>query len=98
MSQSSVIQVRVDAQLKEDAENLFSDLGLDIPSAIRLFLKQSIARNGIPFPLKRGDDFSALKADQVYLNNEDWDHFAYTMKNPPAANENLKKAIKKNRL
>jgi DNA-damage-inducible protein J len=57
MSQSSVIQVRVDSQLKEDAETLFTDLGLDIPSAIRLFLKQAIARNGIPFPVKRGDDF-----------------------------------------
>jgi DNA-damage-inducible protein J len=57
MSQSSVIQVRVDSRLKEDAENLFTDLGLDIPSAIRLFLKQAIARNGIPFRVKRGDDF-----------------------------------------
>jgi DNA-damage-inducible protein J len=53
MSQSSVIQVRVDSQLKEDAERLFTDLGLDIPSAIRLFLKQAIACNGIPFPIKR---------------------------------------------
>jgi addiction module RelB/DinJ family antitoxin len=97
MSQNSVIQVRVDTQLKEDAESLFSDLGLDIPSAIRLFLKQSIARNGIPFPLKRGD-FSALKAEQIYLNNEDWDHFAFAMENPPEANENLKAAIKKYRL
>jgi DNA-damage-inducible protein J len=57
MAQTSVIQVRVDARLKDEAESLFSDLGLDIPSAIRLFLKQSIARNGIPFSLKRQDDF-----------------------------------------
>ncbi|GMO49838.1 MAG: type II toxin-antitoxin system RelB/DinJ family antitoxin [Treponemataceae bacterium] len=57
MKQTSVIQIRVDKQLKTDAELLFHDLGLDIPSAIRLFLKQSIAKNGIPFPLSRQDDF-----------------------------------------
>jgi DNA-damage-inducible protein J len=57
MAQTAVIQVRVDSALKTEAESLFSDLGLDIPSAIRLFLKQSIANNGLPFPVKRRDDF-----------------------------------------
>jgi addiction module RelB/DinJ family antitoxin len=98
MSQSSVIQVRVDSRLKEDAENLFTDLGLDIPSAIRLFLKQAIARNGIPFPVKRGDDFSALKTEKAYLEEGDWDNFAYAMENPPELNQNLKAAIKKYRV
>jgi DNA-damage-inducible protein J len=53
MAQTSLIQVRVDAELKKQAEELFADLGLDSPSAIRLFLKQAVAKNGIPFPLTR---------------------------------------------
>ncbi|AEF84065.1 addiction module antitoxin, RelB/DinJ family [Treponema primitia ZAS-2] len=57
MAHSSVIQVRLDTELKKDAESLFSDLGLDTPSAIRLFLKKAVAHNGIPFDVIRQDDF-----------------------------------------
>ena len=57
MAQSSLIQVRVDSALKKDAEALFKDLGLDVPTAIRLFLKQSLIHNGIPFAITRTDDF-----------------------------------------
>lgn len=49
MAQSTLIQVRVDAALKKDADALFSDLGLDTPTAIRIFLKQAIKRHGLPF-------------------------------------------------
>ena len=47
------IQVRVDQALKAEAEQLFADIGLDMPTAIRLFLKQSVINNGIPFALER---------------------------------------------
>jgi DNA-damage-inducible protein J len=57
MIQTSIIQVKVDRCLKIDAETLFKDLGLDISSAIRLFLKQAVIKNGIPFPLTRQGDF-----------------------------------------
>jgi addiction module RelB/DinJ family antitoxin len=53
MSQTNLIQVRVDAELKRQAEELFADLGIDAPSAIRLFLKQAVSKNGIPFPITR---------------------------------------------
>lgn len=38
------IQVRVDEPLKVEAEQLFADIGLDMPTAIRLFLKQSVVK------------------------------------------------------
>jgi DNA-damage-inducible protein J len=53
MPQTSVIQVQVDTKLKTEAESLFSEMGLDLSSAMRLFLKQAILYNGIPFPLRR---------------------------------------------
>jgi DNA-damage-inducible protein J len=55
MAQTSLIQVRVETELKRQAEELFADLGLDTPSAIRLFLKQAIAKDSIPFPITRAD-------------------------------------------
>ena len=57
MAQNSLIQVRVDDVLKKNAEILFNDLGIDTPTAIRLFLKQSVLRRGIPFPVTVADDF-----------------------------------------
>lgn len=59
------IQVRVDPILKAEAEQLFSDIGLDMPTAIRLFLKQSVMNNGIPFSLERDPFYSS--SNQAHL-------------------------------
>lgn len=47
------INVRVDAELKQSAEELFSDLGLTMSSAITMFLKNAVSYDGIPFEVKR---------------------------------------------
>ena len=65
MSQSRVIQVRVDEDLKRGAEQLFQEMGLDLPSAVRLFLKQAILHNGIPFAISGADGFYNDKNLQV---------------------------------
>ena len=46
MARDGMIQVRVDTRLKQQAEDLFNDLGLDTASAIRLFLKQAVMYPG----------------------------------------------------
>ena len=62
------IQVRVDSALKAEAEQLFADIGLDMPSAVRLFLKQSIINNGLPFSVER-DPFYSVRNQQVLRNS-----------------------------
>lgn len=47
------INVRVDSDLKHSAESLFSELGLNMSSAITLFLKSAVSHEGIPFEIKR---------------------------------------------
>lgn len=47
------INVRVDSALKQEAEALFNDLGLNMSSAINMFLRSAIIHNGIPFEIKR---------------------------------------------
>lgn len=47
------INVRVDTELKQSAEALFSDLGLSMSSAITMFLKSAVGHDGIPFEVKR---------------------------------------------
>lgn len=50
---SKTIQVRVDEELKNSADALFSSLGLDTSTAIRTFLIASIEAGGIPFALRK---------------------------------------------
>ncbi len=47
------INVRVDTELKQSAEELFRDLGLSMSSAITMFLRSAVRCDGIPFEVKR---------------------------------------------
>lgn len=49
---TKAIQIRVEEKLKKDADLIFDDLGLDTPTAIRLFLKKVVVSKSIPFDLK----------------------------------------------
>ena len=53
MANSTLIQVRIDEEIKRKADMLFSDLGFDTPTAIRIFLNQSIRREGMPFEVAK---------------------------------------------
>ncbi len=49
---TTVLQVRVDEELKNEAAELFENLGIDIPTAIHIFFKRAVAEKGIPFELR----------------------------------------------
>lgn len=49
MSNSSLIQIRVDDELKKEVTDIYEQLGLDLPTAIRMFLKKSVVARGLPF-------------------------------------------------
>lgn len=59
---NSLVQVRVDEQLKEDVTNIYEELGMDLSTAIRIFLKRSVQERGIPFSMKLTDIQSGNKA------------------------------------
>lgn len=43
----------MDVQLMKQAEELFSDLGLNITTAMTMFLRQAVRSQGIPFEISR---------------------------------------------
>lgn len=45
--------VRLDNELRKEAEALFSDLGLSLSTAFQIFLKQAIQEQGLPFLVKK---------------------------------------------
>ena len=49
----SNINIRVDSDKKAKAQELFSSLGMDMSTAINLFLSQSLEFNGIPFVIRK---------------------------------------------
>lgn len=44
--------INIDSELKKSAQELYSDLGLDLSTAVNLFLKQSLREQKIPFEIK----------------------------------------------
>lgn len=52
MNNSTNLNIRIDKNVKELSEKVFEDLGLNMTTAINIFLRQVIRVNGIPFEIK----------------------------------------------
>ena len=46
------LNIRTDKNIKDQAEQIFSELGLNMTTAINIFLRTAIREHGLPFPLK----------------------------------------------
>ena len=49
----ATINIRVDENIKREANELLEELGLDMSTAMNLFLRQMINHGGIPFEIRR---------------------------------------------
>ena len=47
------VQIRIDKKTREEANELFKDLGTDMSNAINMFLKQCVNTDSIPLNIKR---------------------------------------------
>ena len=54
---NALVQVRIDEELKDRATAIYDALGIDLSTAIRMFLKRSVMVNGIPFSMILQDSF-----------------------------------------
>ena len=62
------LNIRVDEQLKADAQALYKKLGMDLSTAVNVFLRQSVQMQGLPFRPRmtsRPIDISTLTKEQV---------------------------------
>ena len=46
------LNIRTDKAVKEQAEEIFAELGLNMTTAVNIFLRTAVREHGIPFPLK----------------------------------------------
>ena len=64
MRADAVLQVRIDSNLKKEAEVLFERLGISLADAVRMFVSQSIEQQGMPFDVKT--DYPGRKVLHAY--------------------------------
>jgi len=53
MARSAVMNLRIEPEIKADAEELFGSFGLTVTDAVNVFLRQSLMRGGFPFEIVR---------------------------------------------
>ncbi len=86
---NSPTQIRIDSELKKQASELFSSLGLDMSTAVNIFLHQCIIRGGLPFNVetpKYNKEMIEAMAEAIRISKD---------KNSPSYDsfEQLKKAL-----
>ena len=68
------INMRVDGEIKDKAQELFASLGMDMTTAINIFLRQAIRKNGIPFEITSERPAMRSKAPQLgCLKGQIWE-------------------------
>lgn len=73
--------ISLDADVKAKAQELFADFGLDLSTAINIFLRQSIRENCIPFSIQReapnADTLAAMReAEEMVRHPEQYETFS----------------------
>jgi DNA-damage-inducible protein J len=51
MAKEATLQVRMDAELKEQVEDLYKRMGSSFAEAVRIFARQSVEDNAMPFTM-----------------------------------------------
>ena len=66
------VTIRVNRELKEDAEALFGYLGLNMSNAVNIFLRKAVDQKGIPFPVNIDNQgiggFTTEEITKVFIN------------------------------
>ena len=65
MAKTAMIRARVEPELKQEAEKVFTTLGLSPTEAITLFYKQTALHNGLPFALRIPNEETLAAIRQV---------------------------------
>lgn len=67
---NTVIQIRVDNDLKEEAVAIYERIGLDLSTAIRLFLKKTVQVQTLPFDVRMDPEAADRVAAAIKRMND----------------------------
>ena len=60
MARTANVFVRVEPEIKEQAEQILDQLGIPMSSAVSMFLRQIVLQRGIPFEMKLPEEPVAI--------------------------------------
>jgi DNA-damage-inducible protein J len=63
------LSIRMDTALKQQAEQLFAELGMNMTTAFNVFVRQSVRQGGIPFEIKLDTPNTETIAAMEDVNN-----------------------------
>jgi len=69
MAETTNLTIRVEKEVKEKAEQLFSELGLNMSTAVNVFIRQAIRQGKIPFEISLSPNYETIQALEDVLNN-----------------------------
>ena len=67
----TTIQVRIDEKTKRSAKKVLDRVGLDMSSAIKLYLKQLSIRQGLPFTVLTENGLTPEEEDAILIASEE---------------------------
>lgn len=62
------VNIRIDEDLKAQADTMFESMGLNLSAAVTIFLKRAVADGEIPFTVKINDPFYS-ESNLKHINN-----------------------------
>ena len=60
---TKILQVRIEEDIKNEAEAIFKNIGLDLSTGVRLYLNRVVKEREIPFSMKEGETENESKDD-----------------------------------
>jgi len=70
------MNIRMDSSIKRDAQQIFAELGMDMTTAVNIFLRQAIRQRGLPFEVKldtpNADTLDALEEVRQMKQNPEF--------------------------
>ena len=93
---TSAINIQVDSDTKKQATDILNNLGLSMSTAINIFLKQVIKRDGIPFEIVNNKpNEEMLKVDGFGKDNKNTNYIATKNIETKLSNEQIVEGLKK---
>ena len=75
MAKTDTLNIRIEPNLKKEAEKTLDDLGMNVADAVTIFLKQVVLTESIPFNIKKpkynDETLEAIKEALEMIKNPD---------------------------
>lgn len=75
MAKTDTLNIRIEPELKREAEKTLDDLGMNVADAVTIFLKQVVLTESIPFNIKKSkyndETLEAIKEALEIIKNPD---------------------------